>query len=446
MSQTSEYIRSQQLLQDARDVTEGHDSKTWRGNMFNEFLSKFGKAPYDWQMDVAEALVLKVDTLCIAGTGAGKTIPFMMPLLLDPSSRALIISPLKILQEEQAARFKKMGITAVAVNKDTWNAQLKADIEKGKFQALFTSPEMCLRNEEFRSVLCSPTFTDNLKMVIIDEAHCISQWGGDFRTDYGLLSKLRSFFPPSTPFLATSATLPPAALRDVQAQLQLDPLRTFIVNLGNNRPNIALSVKTIKSTQDFQAVIPLLTRDGVLPTSPNDLIKTCLFVNKVRLALELRRFLQSQFPASLVSSIDMLYSLRSVSSKRRVMKQFTSGEIKVLVATEAAGMGADIPDIEQVIQFGVPSSLSVWVQRAGRAGRSFDINARAVLLVEASTFNQHKASGKSKYSAHGNEDLDIGMEWVKKVEVELRQWIDVKGCRRDYLDIYFNNPPDRKGV
>ncbi|KAF8991755.1 P-loop containing nucleoside triphosphate hydrolase protein [Cyathus striatus] len=164
MSQTSEYIRSQQLLQDARDVTEGHDSKTWRGNMFNEFLSKFGKAPYDWQMDVAEALVLKVDTLCIAGTGAGKTIPFMMPLLLDPSSRALIISPLKILQEEQAARFKKMGITAVAVNKDTWNAQLKADIEKGKFQALFTSPEMCLRNEEFRSVLCSPTFTDNLKL------------------------------------------------------------------------------------------------------------------------------------------------------------------------------------------------------------------------------------------------------------------------------------------
>ncbi|KAF8995579.1 P-loop containing nucleoside triphosphate hydrolase protein, partial [Cyathus striatus] len=153
-----------------------------------------GKAPYDWQLDVAEALW----TLCIAGTGEGKTIPFIMPLLLDSSSWALIISPLKVLQEEQAARFKKMGITVVAVNKDTWNAQLKV---VWKFQALLTSPEI-------------PAFTDNLKMVIIDEAHCISQWGEDFQTDYSLLSKLRLFFPPSTPFLATSVTLPPTALHD----------------------------------------------------------------------------------------------------------------------------------------------------------------------------------------------------------------------------------------
>ncbi|KAF8998613.1 hypothetical protein BDQ17DRAFT_1328817 [Cyathus striatus] len=92
-------VDSQQLLQDACNATETHDSTAWRQDMYNKFLLKFGKAPYDWQMDVAEALVLKVDCLCI------------------------------VLQEEQAARFRKMGITATTVNKETWNVQLKMDIK-----------------------------------------------------------------------------------------------------------------------------------------------------------------------------------------------------------------------------------------------------------------------------------------------------------------------------
>ncbi|KAF8997525.1 P-loop containing nucleoside triphosphate hydrolase protein [Cyathus striatus] len=326
------HARSQQILQEARNAMGSHNSENWRQAMHDKFISKFGKAPYTWQMDVAEALTLKIDCLCIAGTGAGKTMPFMMPLMMNSSSKALIISPLKVLQEEQAARFWRMGITAAAVNKDTWNPQLKKDIENGKFQALLTSPEMCLCNEDFRRLLIMPTFTSSLKMVVIDETHCISQWGGDFHTDYGNLSKLRSFFPPSTPFLATSATLPPTALRDIRAHLQLDPQDTFMVNLSNNRPNVALFVKMINSNHDFKAILPLLTHDGSLPKHTNDLIKTCLFVNKIPLALELHWYIQSQ--------------------------DFTRGATKVLVATEAAGMGADIPDIEQVIQFGIPSSLS----------------------------------------------------------------------------------------
>ncbi|KAF8987973.1 P-loop containing nucleoside triphosphate hydrolase protein [Cyathus striatus] len=380
------HARSQQILQEARNAMGSHNSENWRQAMHDKFISKH------W---------------------SGKTMPFMMPLMMDSSSKALIISPLKVLQEEQAARFRRMGITAAAVNKDTWNPQLKKDIENGKFQALLTSPEMCLRNEDFRRLLIMPTFTSSLKMVVINETHCISQWGGDFRTDYGNLSKLRSFFPPSTPFLATSATLPPTALRDIRA---------------------------------IFTILPLLTHDGSLPKHTDDLIKTCLFVNKIPLALELHRYSQSQVADSLKPSIDMLHSLRSTSTKRRVMKDFTRGATKVLVATEAAGMGADIPDIEQVIQFGIPSSLSVWIQWAGCAGRTFNIEARAILLAEISMFKQQKASMKTKYDHKGNEDLDDGREWVKKVELELRRWIETKECRRDILDLYFDNPPGRQAA
>lgn len=122
--------------------------------------------------------------------------------------------------------------------------------------------------------------------------------------------------------------------------------------------------------------------------------------------------------------------------------------------------GADIPDIELVIQFGVPSSLSVWIQRAGRAGRSPDIEARAILLVEKSMFKWRKKRQKKKEEEEDFEDSDdsesdedsyeeIGgdsekMEWGKKVEPDLRNFITTEDCRRDIADVYFNNPSRRQ--
>ncbi|KAJ2936360.1 hypothetical protein H1R20_g735, partial [Candolleomyces eurysporus] len=221
---------------------------------------------------------------------------------------------------------------------------------------------MCFENKDFRDLLTNAEFTGDLAMVAVDEAHCISQWGGEFRPAYGRLSQLRSFVPTHIPFLATSATLPPAALQDVRAGLLLNPKSTYVVNLGNDRHNITMSVKTIKSRQDFDAVLPLLTRNGCPPALATDLLKTCIFVNSVPLSRELGRFIQNYVPAAFRSAIDMMFSLRTARAKRRVMKEFKQGDVRVLVATEAAGMGADIPDIEQVLQFAVPSSLSRWRQ------------------------------------------------------------------------------------
>ncbi|KAJ7761543.1 P-loop containing nucleoside triphosphate hydrolase protein [Mycena maculata] len=360
----------------------GYDSEATRHDLARLFEDSFKKPAYEWQLDVSEVFLLGLDVVAITGTGAGKTMPFMMPLLLHRDKYSLGISPLKVLQEDQAKRFEKMGLKAAAVNGDTYPATGKR-------------------------VLGS----------IIDEAHCASQWGGDFRPHYALLDKLRVLLPAGSPILATSATLSPAALKDICLSLDLNLDEAFFINLGNDRPNITPSVIKMNSAKDYAAI------NAHLP-KPEDVRST---------------------------------------------------------ADLPKGIGADIPDIKLIIQFGVPGSLPIWIQRAGRAGRSPELQARAILLVEKSMFQRkkkRKRKGKAKgeaaadpdssdsgsssesedeggaaavpksaggfYALDSVEEPNDGKVWVKNVDPILREYITTKLCRRDMADRYFSNPPRRR--
>ncbi|KAF8064097.1 P-loop containing nucleoside triphosphate hydrolase protein [Lyophyllum atratum] len=451
MSHARQTTKSYQIRENARQEAlrkKDYSSEQTRLKLQTLFRERFGKDPYQWQVDVTEALLLGLDCVVIAGTGAGKTMPFMMPLLLDKDKSILIISPLKVLQADQAERFEVMELSAAAVNGDTWSADLQR--------------------------VTSPAFSDRVCAVVVDEAHCISQWGGDFRKNYGVLQKLRGLFPPNIPFLATSATLPPDALREVRASLAIDSDSSFFLNLGNDRPNITYSAQSMKSSSDFNALRPLLSQ-SINPTSHDNLIKTIVFMNTIPSTQIAQHTIRSWFPRQLRKFVDCVHARRSPKAKRRSMRRFRQGKTRILVATEVAGMGADIPDIVQVIQFGIPSSLSVWIQRAGRAGRSPEINARAILLYEESMFKRKRrrrtkpAPGafeegsdadpgighESEVDDHGednqgeddegpSDEEDDGKEWGKKVEENLRRWIETAHCRRDIADEYFDNPPERK--
>ncbi|KAK7008277.1 bloom syndrome [Favolaschia claudopus] len=470
---------SQHILQEAREKARRRrdfNSEATRQKLEFLFEEQTGKKPYEWQIDVSEALILGLDSVVIAGTGAGKTIPFMLPVMLHPEKFVLVISPLKVLQEDQASRFQAMGLKAAAVNGDTYSRDLQKvcqlrthtdlcqDLYTQTHNAVLTSPEMCFEHLDFRKYLRDETTGKRILAVIIDEAHCISQWGGDFRPHYSMLNRLRALLPVSTPILATSATLNPSALAEVCSGLDLDLNSSFFLNLGNDRPNITPFVYLMNGGKDYSAVDTHLPDPNDVK-SRDDLPKGLIFTNHVKKTQILCRHIRRRYP-HLRGAIDFIHAHRSAKAKRRVMNQFRKGKIKLLISTEATGMvcGADVNDIELIIQFGVPSSLSVWVQRAGRAGRSIGIQARAILLVEKSMFRRQKkrkpgggnvagapdlnADSSDSDSSSGSDDeapsssdpSNDGKEWGKNVDPVLREYISTKKCRRDMSDHYFNNP------
>ncbi|KIJ10154.1 hypothetical protein PAXINDRAFT_86470, partial [Paxillus involutus ATCC 200175] len=296
-----------------------------------------GKVAYPLQLDATEALILGLDSIVIVGTGAGKTMPFIMPLLSDKRKGVIIISPLKALQRDQVTppMFRKMGVSAINVNGDTWSPQMSKDLEDHKYQAILLGPEMCLEHEGFHDLFKSSSFTKNLVALVIDEAHCISQWGGDFRTSYSKLGELRSYVPTTVPILATSTTLAPSTLEEVRDKLHINPKKSFFVNLGNDRPNITPSVIQMRNASDYGALLELIV-EGV--SSPEDLAKTIVFTNSIQKTLEIQRFLHSHLPICCYPYIDIFHAHRTARLKHRTLERFYRGHIKLLVATEAAGM------------------------------------------------------------------------------------------------------------
>ncbi|RDB26965.1 Bloom syndrome [Hypsizygus marmoreus] len=465
------HVKSQLLLEKARDAAakeRKYDSAKTRQDLTRLFREQSGNVPYDWQLDVTEATLLGLDSVIIAGTGSGKTIPFMLPLLLHPKKLMLIISPLKVLQKDQVRRFKKMKIPAVAVNGETWSPSLGQSLADKKHQAIFSSPEMCLKHPEFRKWLSDPETTKDMLGIIVDEAHCISQWGGDFRPLYADVQKLRALMPSHIPVLLTSATLNPPALKEVCSKMEVDLNSSFFLNRGNHRINITSSVIRMDGAKDFAAVREHLPCPDQV-TSPEDFKKTIIFTNVVNDTQILCRDLRKHYDNKYDDSIAYLHANRTTKAKRRIMKWFLKGKIKILIATEAAGMGADIPDIELIIQFGVPKSLTIWTQRAGRGGRSSDMQAEAKMLVEKSMFEtkrkkkpggkkptttkktkkrrktiEHDTQQANEAVANAEEEALIDaeeMEWVKNVDEDMRKYAGTENCRTDVADSFFNNPP-----
>ncbi|KAJ7666122.1 P-loop containing nucleoside triphosphate hydrolase protein [Mycena polygramma] len=433
-------LKAAQTLQKARDdarESRNYQSAPTRAKIRTEFRERNdGMTAHEWQVDMAEALHLGLDCSLIAGTGAGKTMPFVMPLFVESDKIIIIISPLNALEEDQASRFRKMGLSAVAINGETYSG---AEIEEFKHRVIITSPDMCLQHDKFRRLLSTPAFAQRIAAFVIDEAHCISQWGDDFRAEYADLGTLRAFVPLKVPFLVASATLPPNVLAEVRKSIHMDTATSYHVNLGTDRPNIAWFVHNMKGAKtDLEALEFLIEsgdEEGIVK-----LIQTMVFFDDINLAMDALKHLRERLPPTLRGQIAIYHSRRSRRSKRIVMDKFRRGEIKILLTTEAAGMGCDIPHVEQVVQFMVPSSLSIWMQRAGRAGRNFLIFARAILLVQPSMFQ--KVAPKKNEPPPKEDDPAT---FKKKVEEGLRQWIETKECRRDVVDEYFDNGAVRKG-
>ena len=311
------------------------------------------------QEAVCQALVEGKDALLVMPTGSGKSLCYQLPGIARGGT-TLVISPLISLMEDQVAKLKERGFAVERIHSGRERAasrQACIDYLSGKLQFLFIAPER-LRVAGFPEMLAKR----KPSLVAIDEAHCISQWGHDFRPDYRMLGQYVPMLRPA-PVIALTATATPLVQDDIAEQLGLVRAARFIH--GFRRANIAIEVVEVAPSQRSALVCELLLdqarRPGIVYTPTR------------KQAESVAAGLAPHFPtAAYHAGLD-------AEHRQRVQKEFQAGKIEVMVATIAFGMGIDKPDIRTVIHTALPGSLEAYYQEIGRAGRDGK-PSRAVLM------------------------------------------------------------------
>ena len=297
------------------------------------------------QSDVVAAMLAGRDVLCVAPTGSGKSISYWVPAVID-GGLTLVVSPLIALMKDQVDRLTDSGVAATFVNSSIEPFEQRERLKRaldGEYRLLFLAPERLAR----------PGFIDQLATlrigrIVVDEAHCISTWGHDFRPDYRLLSAAIAACgrPPVAGFTATAT---PQVRADIASSLKLhDP---FISVSGFNRPTLTLAVIRCRGER--------AKRDQLRSLLATPGQQALVYVGTVSAAEELAAELR----------VPCYHGRQDADVRRRTQDDFTAGRARVVVATSAFGMGVDIAGIRRVIHYHVPGSLEAYYQEAGRAGR-----------------------------------------------------------------------------
>ena len=320
------------------------------------------------QKEAIEAVVNGKRTLVVQKTGWGKSLLyFLATKLLKEKERdgiTLIISPLLALMNNQIDSAKKLGINVKTINsdnKDEWDNIISDICDDNTVDALIISPER-LANADFVKD-CLDKIKNRVNLFVVDEAHCISDWGHDFRPDYRRIVKILQLLPSNVPVLATTATANDRVVNDIVAQLG----ENLVISRGELiRESLAIQVIKLQKKEDRLAWlaenIEKMPGSGVvycLTKADCDLVTDWLNENDIK--------------------SEKYYADISKEDKAIVLEKFQQNEIKVLVATVAFGMGYDKPDIGFVIHFQRPANIVSYYQQIGRAGRGIEL-AYAVLL------------------------------------------------------------------
>ncbi|KAF4610293.1 hypothetical protein D9613_010675 [Agrocybe pediades] len=354
---------------------------------------KWKHTPRDFQLQAIKAQLLRQDVLVHAGTGSGKTMIAAGPhALLDPSKKmtTFVVSPLIALQEEQARTFRdEFGLSATAINSvhEGCTNEVMENICDGTWQIVLISPEIVLSPKFRDKVLLNPKMIPRILSVVVDEAHVVSHWGADFRKEYGKLGVLRSILPRGTPFIAMSATLSRRIRRDVLKKLEYDENNYLNLDIGNDRCNVSIVVRAMHNTMNTYSDMDFVIPAGI--ANAEEIPLTFIYADKINDGVGIEDRLNALLPENLRNQgIIRPYSAAySTEHRDMLMELFREGIVRVLICTDAAGMGCNISNIDVVVQWKLPSCVSAFVQRAGRAARDPSRAGLAVLLVEKSVFD-----------------------------------------------------------
>ncbi|MFZ5391586.1 MAG: DNA helicase RecQ [Patescibacteria group bacterium] len=367
------------------------------------------------QEEIINTVLNKKDVLALMPTGGGKSLCYQLPAL-QFDGITLVISPLIALMKDQVDSLQANGIGAEFLNSTLTYEEIQNienDARAGKIKILYVAPER-LATASFRN------FLDKLpiSLIAIDEAHCISEWGHDFRPDYRNLKILRQDFP-ETPIIALTATATQKVRQDIIDQLDLSRAQVFVSSF--NRHNLTYTVQPKNNAYD--GLVNLLQKN-----KGNSAIIYCFSRKDTEsLAADLRAegFSCLPYHAGLDGEI-----------RKQTQEKFIRDEVETIVATIAFGMGIDKPDVRLIVHFDMPKTLEGYYQETGRAGRD-DLPSECVL------FYSYADKIKQDYFINQIEN-DREREAARKKIEQMINFCDLATCRRQYLLSYFGEKWEEK--
>lgn len=308
------------------------------------------------------------DTLVVMPTGGGKSLCYQLPAVLSEGT-ALVVSPLIALMKDQVDKLNKLGVPVVALNSSVHYDDMSRALETiahGEAKLVYVSPER-LESPKFREFIKYIP----LSFIAIDEAHCISEWGHDFRTSYRRIPDFYNIFEKRPPIIALTATATPTVRGDIISQLQLHDANAFVA--GFARPNIRYGVRRGYEKKDLVAELADVAGGSTV-------VYTSSRARTDEISLHLR---QQGIEA------ESYHAGMSNAERLGVQERFQSGRTRVIVATSAFGMGIDKADVRAVIHYDIPATIESYYQESGRAGRD-GAESFAILLYNSGDENLHE--------------------------------------------------------
>lgn len=362
------------------------------------------------QADIIDCVMNKNDCLVLMPTGGGKSICYQIPALMS-EGLTVVISPLIALMKDQVEALRGNGIQASYLNSSLSAKEQDAVLwaaKMGDLKLLYIAPEKLFSNytlDFFKSLTIS--------LFAIDESHCISSWGHDFRPEYRQLVILKKEFP-ETPVIALTATADKITRKDICKQLGIEEAATFISSF--DRPNISLTVlpgrKRIEQIQNFLLQHP--KQAGII---------YCLSRKSTETVAESLR--------NMGFDAECYHAGLSSDQRSRVQERFINDDIQIIVATVAFGMGIDKSNVRWVIHYNLPSNVENFYQEIGRAGRDGE-KAEAILFYSLSdVFTRRDMINNSEQPDEQKALLEAKLE-------RLQQYAEANICRRRILISYFN--------